>query len=156
MTIAALAKQLNVSTMTIYRRCDKKGLKIKNLRDDKTGELTAEGVAAIASLFDATAPQNAITEDTTRTPQGANSVTQPAQQGPGPGLVDVLQAKLDGLNALLEQVTAERDALRGQVAALTAALEREQADRASERRLLTGSGDDAGTSRRRWWPWGKR
>jgi hypothetical protein len=148
MTLTDMAKQLNVSTMTIYRRCEKNGVVIGDLRDSSTGKLTSEGVAVIASLFDTTTPQKAITDDTTRTPHEHNDDTQHAAQA----ACDVLQARLDGANAIIEQLTGERDDLRRQVAALTAALQAEQADRQAERRLLTG-GDlaEAAEPRRHWW-----
>lgn len=152
MTVTGIAKQLNVSTMTVYRRCKKNGVLLDDLRDSETGELTAAGVAAIASLFDATGPQTALTDDTTRMSQGYDGVAQTASQA----ACDVLQARLDGANAVIEQLTSERDELRRQVAALTAALAAEQEDRQAERRLLTGDVGEAGQSRRRWWPWARR
>jgi len=156
MTITGIAKQLNVSTMTIYRRCKKNGIALDDLRDTETGELTAAGASVIASLFDATGPQTALTGDATRTSQGYDGVAQTASQA----ACDVLQARLDGANAVIEQLTSERDDLRRQVAALTAALEREQTDRQAERRLLTagvdGEAGEAAQPRRRWWPWARR
>lgn len=160
MTITDMAKQLEVSTMTIYRRAKKKGIVLEDLRDDDTKQLTAEGVAVIASLFDTTAPQTAPTDDATRIQHGANSDTQPASQGQETALAAVrvaeLTATVDGLRGLIDQLTGERDELRRQVAALTAALEREQADRQAERRLLTGGDGDGTQPRRRWWQWGRR
>ena len=159
MTITDMAKQLNVSTMTIYRRCKKSGVKLDELRDASNGRLTSEGVAIIASLFDATMPQMAVTDDATQLQPDHNSETQPTPQGASTSdmavQVAALTATVDGMRVLIEQLTSERDALREQVAALTAALQAEQADRQHERRLLTG-GQDAG-SRRRWrWPWERR
>lgn len=158
MTITGMAKQLGVSTMTIYRRCKKNGVDIESLRDDVNGELSAAGVAAIASLFDATAPQRAITGDVTQIQPDHNGVAQTMPQGPGAGAAAVLQAKLDGAIALIEQLTGERDALREQVAALQAALAAEQADRQAERRLLTAGveGEADSHGRRRWWQWLRR
>lgn len=138
MTITAMAKQLGVSTMTIYRRCEKNSVNIKDLRDDASGELTAEGVAVIASLFDTTSPQTAITDDTTRLQRD----TQTASQAEAAATIAVLQAKLEGVAELVSQLTGERDSLREQLAAAQAALAAEQADRQAERRLLTGSVDD--------------
>ena len=144
MTLTEMAKQLNVSSMTIYRRLKKNGYEIGSMRDVSTGELTAAGVSVIASLFDATVPQQTATGDATRMQQGATDNAT------------VLQAQLDGAMALIEQLTSERDDLRKQVAALTAALQREQDDRQAERRLLTGDTGEAARSRRRWWPWARR
>ena len=163
MTITEMAKQLEVSTMTIYRRCKKKGIDVAELRDADTGHLSAAGVAAIASLFDATRPQGAITGDATQVQPIYNGDAQTASQGlvgDSTATVAVLQAKLDGANALIVQLTGERDALREQLAAAQAALAAEQADRQHERRLLTGDvgdGGEAGQSRRVWrWPWARR
>lgn len=158
MTVTAMAKQLGVSTMSIYRRCKKNGVNIGELRDGASGDLTAAGVATIAALFDATSPRTALTGDATQIQQDYNGDAQTASQGASAA---VLQAKLDGMMALVEQLTSERDDLRRQVAALTAALEREQTDRQHERRLLTGGsagdGGEAGQPRRGWrWPWARR
>ena len=150
MTVVNLARQLGVSTMTIYRRAKKRGIVLNELRDDLTGELTAEGVATLAALFDATGAEMTATRDATRPAQGCNTETQWGDVGGAA----VLQARLDGAMALIEQRTSERDDLRRQVealaAALAAALATEQADRQDERRLLTGRG-------RGWrWPWARR
>ena len=147
--------------MTIYRRCKKRGVLLDDLRDTDTGELTAEGVSMIAALFDVTTPQMAITDDATRTSQGYDSDTQTASHGASTASMAVrvaeLTATVDGQRVLIEQLTSERDELRRQVAALTAALEREQTDRQAERRLLTaGDSGEAAQPRRRWWPWGRR
>lgn len=154
MTITAMARQLGVSTMTIYRRCKKNGVNLDDLRGEATGELSAAGVAVIASLFDATTPQMAFTDDATQMPQDNNSDAQTALQA----ACDVLQARLDGANAMIEQLTGERDELRRQVAALQAALAAEQADRQAERLLLTGGAPCNQTDQpRRWrWPWARR
>lgn len=156
MTITSMAKQLGVSTMTIYRRAKKKGVAIEELRDTETGELTSAGVAVIASLFDATTPQAALTGDATQIQPDYNGDAQTASQGPGAASTAVLQAKLDGMTALVEQLTSERDALREQLAAAQAALAAEQADRQAERRLLTGDVGEGAQPRRRWWPWARR
>ena len=134
MTLTEMAKQLNVSAMTIYRKLKKNGVKIDELRDPDTGELTAAGVSVIASLFDATAPQQHVTAPQQHVTGDATRLQQVTTDD-----ATVLQAKLDGATALIEQLTSERDDLRKQVAALTAALQREQDDRQAERRLLTGN-----------------
>lgn len=153
-----MAKQLNVTTMTIYRRLEKNGLNIADLRDGDKGPLTSEGVAIIASLFDTTTPQTALTGDATPTQPGYNPAGNGGITGPSDDSTAVLRAKLDGMTALVEQLTSERDALREQLAAAQAALAAEQADRQAERRLLTGGvdGEPAAQPRRRWrWPWAR-
>lgn len=159
MKLSKLSKQLGVTPMTVYRRLEKKGININELRDGPRGELTSAGVATIAALFDTTTPQTALTGDVTTTQPGYNSTGKGDITGPLDGPAAVLQAKLDGANALIEQLTSERDALREQLAATQALLAAEQADRGQERRLLTG-GDaqpgEAGQPRRRWWAWWRK
>lgn len=161
MTITALARQLGCSTMTIYRRCEKNGIVVGDYRDGPNGEVSAEGVAVIAALFDTTGPQTAFTGDATQLQPDYNDDAQTTSQGPGAASAAILQAKLDGAVALIEQLTSERDELRRQLAAVQAALAAEQADRQAERRLLTGSvggelGEAAAQPRRRWrWPWAR-
>ena len=140
MTITAIAKQLNVSTMTIYRRLKRAGVNVDDLRDAKTGEVTAAGASLIASLFDGAtqAAQQVITGDATGGATG-DAVT-----------VAVLQAKLDAATDTIERLEAERDRLLKQLDAVTAALQTEQADRQHERLLLTGS-DGNGQQRAHWW-----
>ena len=153
-----MAKQLNVTTMTIYRRLEKNGLNIADLRDGDKGPLTSEGVAIIASLFDTTTPQTALTGDATPTQPDYNPAGNGGITGPLDDSAAVLRAKLDGAQALIEQLTGERDRLAAQVTALQAALAAEQADRQAERRLLTGGvdGEPAAQPRRRWrWPWAR-
>lgn len=158
MTLTDMAKQLGVTTMTIYRRCEKNGVNIADLRDGAKGPLTSEGVAVIASMFDTTTPQTALTGDATPTQPGYNPGDGSTVTGPLDDSTAVLRAKLDGMTALVEQLTGERDALREQLAAAQAALAAEQADRQSERRYLTGGvdGEPAAQPRRRWrWPWAR-
>ncbi len=139
MTLTALADQLNTTTMTIYRRLKRNGLTIDELRDTATGELTQVGVSTIAALFDATG-------GTSTEPAAEHGATSETEQGAtGDALaVAVLEAKLEGAAALIEQLTSERDELRRQLAAALAALAAEQADRQQERRLLTGATADVG------------
>lgn len=150
--------------MTVYRRCKKSGVAIDELRDGPNGELSSAGVAVIASLFDTTTPQTALTGDATQLQPDCNDDTQTASQGPGAAdmavQVAALTATVDGLRGMVEILTSERDELRRQLAAAQAALAAEQADRQAERRLLTGSvggdGGEAGQPRRRWWAWWRR
>lgn len=152
-----MAKQLGVSTMTIYRRCEKNGVNVDDLRDGPRGPLTSDGVSIIASMFDTTTPQTALADDATQTSQDMSHTTQDTSQGPGAASAAVLQAKLDGMVALVDQLTGERDELRRQLAAAQAALAAEQADRQAERRLLTGGDEVQHTQpRRRWWGWWRR
>lgn len=157
MTLAAMARQLNTTTMTIYRRLKRNGVSIEELRDSNTGNLTPAGASIIASLFDepaATAPeqpaQRDVTADTEQTATGQN--------GGSWGECDVLRAQLDGARELIGQLTGERDELRRQLATAQAALAAEQADRANERRLLTAGSvqDDDRRPRRGLFGWFKK
>jgi len=149
MTITAIAKELNTSTMTIYRRLKKAGVNLEDLRDEKSREISPAGASVIASLFSS--------DEVAQAGEGA-------AQGLSVGGVElsaaVLQARLDGAEALIEHLTDERDQLREQVKQLTAALLAEQADRVQERQLLT-VGSTEGTeaqppARRLRWPWSRR
>lgn len=153
MTLTEMAKRLDTSTMTIYRRLKAAGMDIRELRDDKN-QLTPAGMSVIASMFDGAAGQKQDINGTIPAQQNATDDATRAQQAGGSVVTsypataaDVLQAKLDGANALIEQLTGERDELRRQLDAALAALAAEQADRANERRLLTGSDPQRG----HWW-----
>lgn len=158
MTITAIAKGLNVSPMTIYRRLKKAGISLDGLRD-ANGEITAAGASVIASLFDA--PQDA-TEGRSGDATECNTVASQAAQHDGSGdsagqmaasaQVEVLTAKLEAAVEKISMLEAERDRLVDQLAAVTAALEREQADRQSERLLLTG-GQDENSQKRGFLAW---
>ena len=150
MTLAAIAKQLDVSTMTIYRRLRKAGINLDGLRDSN-GEITAAGASVIASLFDA--PQGAMdatTDDATEcnsdTQHDATRPSSSAQQDESiaaAAQIAILTAQLDAANQTIERIEAERDRLTVQLNAAMAALEREQIDRQNERLLLTGGNTES-------------
>lgn len=160
MTLKAIADELNVTTMTVYRRLSRAGIDIKALRAEGTNEITVEGAGIIASLFKNTT----TTEDNEAAQQvimdvlnsNRTSVTS-TTDGATAAQVASLTAKAEGLERLVTQLEGERDRLQQQVIALTAALEREQADRQHERQLLTAGtvpGTEPATTSRRWkWPW---
>lgn len=136
MTLAEMARQLNTSTMTIYRRLDKAGVRIADLRDADTGEITAEGVAVIGGLFTATG----VTGSTTNATNSGVTRTQPTTQHDAqPSEVEaaVLRERVQGLADKLATVEAERDRLREQVDTLTAMLQTEQRQRV----LMLGDGN---------------
>lgn len=153
MTLAAISKQLNVSTMTVYRRLRKAGISLDGLRDSN-GEITSAGASLIASLFDA--PQDATqgaANDVTRcnseaqrdTTQGATPppVGEALRSAEDAAQIAVLTAQLDAACDTIARLEAERDRLVAQLDAAAEALEREQRDRANERLLLTGGGGEA-------------
>lgn len=148
MTLTDVAKELNVTTMTIYRRLKRAGVNVADLRDVSTGELTAEGVAIIGGLFDATKTNTASHDDTTRTQPTIQPDAQPVDVD---SMVEaaVLRVKLEAMEDKLSMLTAERDALREQVNTLSVLLKTEQDARV---RLL-----EADTTRRRgWFAWFRR
>ena len=165
MTLKAIADELNTTTMTIYRRLEKKSINIGELRDADTGEITPAGAAVIASLFKNTGTtddndrvKQIITDVLTGDAQAATG--EAAQQTPGSSgteaaQVAALMATVDGLRALVAQLEGERDELRRQLSQVTAALQAEQADRQQERRALTaGTGESTGSAQdqqRRGW-----
>lgn len=130
MTLKALAEEMHVSVMTIYRRAGKAGVDIKGLRGPD-GDLTSEGVAVLASLFDTTTP-------------GSTDTTEDAQHqyNTDDNTVEVarLTAEVDGLRRLVE-------VLEGQVADLRARLDASEAERRQRDQLLL----PAGGGLRGWW-----
>lgn len=153
MTLKAIADELNTTTMTIYRRLEKKSINIGELRDADTGEITPAGAAVIASLFKNTG----TTDDNDRVKQIITDVLtgDAAQQTPGSSgteaaQVAALMATVDGLRALVAQLEGERDELRRQLSQVTAALQAEQADRQQERLALTAGSTDSAQQRRGW------
>ena len=142
MTLTDVAKELNVTTMTVYRRLKRAGVNVADLRDDSTGELTSEGVAVIGGLFDATGANTASHDDATRTQPTTQPDAHPVDMD---SMVEaaVLRVKLEAMEDKLSMVTAERDRLREQVNTLTVMLKTEQDARV---RLL-----EADTTRRRGW-----
>ena len=124
-----MAKELNVSAMTVYRRMKRAGVDVAELRDDATGELTSEGVAVIGSLFDATGQQAAQQADATRTQPAAQPDTQPAEVEAA-----VLRVKLEASEATVQRLEDEVQRLRGECDRLVSMLEVEQRQR---QQLLT-------------------
>ena len=118
MTLKAIADELGTTTMTIYRRLERSGLTIKELRDDETGEITMDGVGIIASLFKNTtttesndAAQQLLTDVLNSNRTGATGSTDNTTAAQ----VAALTATVDGLNRLVEQLESERDELRRQL-----------------------------------------
>lgn len=127
-TITGMAKELNVSAMTIYRRMKRAGVDVAELRDDATGELTSEGVAIIGNLFSTTG--------TTTSTTGSATQPQPAPQPVAEVEAAVLRAKLDAAEDTVARLDAECERLRQQVDTLTAMLQAEQQQR--QRLLMDG------------------
>lgn len=116
MTITALARELNVTTMTIYRRLKRAGVDLDQLRGPEGGELSPAGVDMIRGLFSA-----------------SERPTEPTITDDG----NVLSARLEAAQNTIKRLESERDNLIHQLDALFSALEREQADRQQERQTWT-------------------
>ena len=136
MTITGIARDLNVSPMTVYRKCRKNGVDLGSLRD-KNGKISQHGASVIASLFDATGEQDPQTSDSP-----ANNVSQAVE-------IAVLRERVTALSDQLKAVYDERDRLREQVDRLTGLLEAEQRQR---QQLLT----DGSQQRRGLFAWLRR
>lgn len=130
MTITSLARDLNTTPMTIYRRLRKEGIEIKDLRGDGgKGDLSQYGVTVISALYDRSRSDGA-TDDCNSDATLPDHDTQHA----------VILAKLEAAEERCRMLEAERDRLLIQLQSVTDALQREQADRTLERQqLLTGS-----------------
>lgn len=118
MTLAEMARQLNTTTMTIYRRLHKAGLKIADMRDADTGEITAEGMAVIGGLFTTT---GATTTTTTRTQPTTQHDAQPADVEAA-----VLRERCKALEDTVQRLDAECERLRVERDKLLTMLESEQ------------------------------
>lgn len=132
MTLKQLAGELHVSVMTVYRRAERAGVRVQDLRGDD-GELTSEGVALLASMFDSTTP----------TTEGATDSTTPAahEAHTEHNAVEVarLEAEVAGLRRLV-------DTLEAQVADLRSRLDASEAERRGQSQLLLTGGGFRG-----WW-----
>jgi predicted RNase H-like nuclease (RuvC/YqgF family) len=128
MTLAEIARQLNTSTMTVYRRLDKAGVKIADLRDADTGEVTAEGLAVIGGLFNTTGATQPTTDTTTSSATRTQHTTQrDAQQVEVEAAV--LRERCKALEDTVQRLDAECERLRQQVDTLTQMLQTEQRQR---------------------------
>lgn len=107
MTIADLAKDLGVSTRTIYRRVERAGLKIADMRTED-GQLTSDGAQTLAALFDTIDRDNDC--DRQRHDAGQHKAKTTKTDEPCHALALELaevKAKLEGLereNVLLRQM----------------------------------------------------
>ena len=146
MTIKEMASELGTSVPTLYRKLKDAGIDIKGLRDAE-GRLTPAGASTIASLFDG--PQASL-----RTSQdGLNTVSQTVSSD-NTALrieVEVLRAKLEGMETTVEMLRAEldrqradADQLRGERDRLLTLLEAEQ----KQRQVFLLDGDRRGVP---WW-----
>ena len=102
MNVTQLAKHLGISKPTLYKRVKDAGLQLDDLRES-TGELTAQGAAAISALFDDKTP--VLTE--TRNADQHQHLTQVDAE------LRIVREQLDAAkreNDLLREVLASKDA----------------------------------------------
>lgn len=134
MTIKELAEQLNVSPRTIYRRADKSGVSITDLREED-GQLKPEAYQILAALFDnvghdATRDNDVTVNDMTETkrPTSATNDTR----------VTELMAELAHARGKIEGLERENELLRQMVEKTerVAAEWKEQADRAQQIQVM--------------------
>lgn len=130
-TLKQLAEELSVSTMTLYRRASRAGVRVQDLRGED-GELTSEGVALLASMFDSTTP----------TTEGATDSTTPAAHEAHTEHNEVEVARLEAEVAGLRRLV---DVLEGQVADLRQRLDMAEQERRQRDQLLLPGGF------RGWW-----
>ena len=117
MTIREVAQQTGLSHQAIYKRIKAQGLKLEDLKDKKTGQLSPEGEAILRDLF-------SIEPQPEEKPSEDNS------------------EELRGLRNQVAELTTEVEKLRNQVATLENerdflrdALEREQKNLEREQQL---------------------
>lgn len=125
MTLAEVARQLNTTTMTVYRRLNRAGLKIADMRDADTGEITAEGVAVIGGLFTTTGATQPATDTTTTSTTRTQHTTQHDAQ-PADVEAAVLRERCKALEDTVQRLDAECERLRVERDKLLAMLEGEQ------------------------------
>ena len=111
MTIKEVAQQTGLSHQAIYKRLKARGIKLDDIRDKSTGQLTPQGEAVITELFQVTA-----------------SIPPEEKKAETP-----VETEVEKLNAQVAELTTEVEKLRNQVATLEnerdflrATLEREQ------------------------------
>lgn len=123
MTVQEVAAKLGVAPVTIYRRLRKRGIEPDTLRAG--GELTEEGAAVIASLFDDVHVQGK---------QALHGVSDDTLQDDASVRVHVLEAKLEAAEARVADLLEERTRLQAEVSSLLGMLRTEQEGR---QQLLT-------------------
>lgn len=126
MTIKEMAAKLGTSVPTLYRKVKDAGIDIKGLRDAE-GRLTPAGITTIASLFDGSqgplsasqgvlgGPSQTVSDNTSRYVSDDTAMMVE---------VEVLRAKLEGMETTVEMLRAELDRLRAEAEGLKAERDR--------------------------------
>jgi len=118
-TIKELAEKTGLTQQAIYKRLKSNGLDLKSLKDKATGHFTAEGLQAVAQLFelditDTTTPHTEPQESAAPVENGVESEVEKLKKE-----VERLTTEVEKLNNLnstmvekVEALESERDYLR--------------------------------------------
>lgn len=118
MTINEVAQLYGVSHQAVYKRIKSAGLKLAELKDKATGQLTPEGEEKVVGLF---AAENAgPPPDSTKVAELRNEVEKLRPE------VEKLRNQVENLEEKLKTVTEERDYLRTTLDATNKNLENAQ------------------------------
>lgn len=97
MTIKEVAEQTGLSHQAIYKRLKARGIKLDDIRDKATGQITPEGGTVIAELF----------------PVTASSIPEEKK-----AVDNQVESQVEKLRNQVAELTAEVEKLRNQVATL--------------------------------------
>lgn len=140
MTIAEMARQLNTSRNTLYRRLKENGVDVKQLRDSE-GQLTQYGMSAIAALFDG------VTDETQHDTELHGTVNSSDTQNTGKfdtqSVMDVsnMSLRIVQLETQCEMLKRENDMLRDFLEATTQTYKAAQSD--ARQRLEQAANENA-------------
>ncbi len=112
MTLRDIATRAGVSHQAVYQKLKKKGIKVEDLRNKESGELTGEGMAILLELFPAA--KNDQVECSTKDESSKSSnatIGNKAVEQLGKE-IDRLNAELSKMKVQLDAITDERDFLR--------------------------------------------
>lgn len=123
MTMEKLAEGLHISVRTLYRRAEKNGVNIASLRDE-AGQLTSEGVQALAALFDK--DDKTVTRE-----RHDNDTTKTADMAERDARIHELELELATVKAKLDGVEHENELLRQMVESW-----KEQAEHAQQLHMM--------------------
>lgn len=112
MNVTQLAKHLGISKPTLYKRVKDAGLQLDDLRDKTTGELTAQGAATIAALFDDKTPVPAETPNARLTQLDADLLIVRGQLDAAQRECDLLREVLAAKDAEIQRLTTDLEAWR--------------------------------------------
>ncbi len=111
MTVKDIATRAGVSHQAVYQKLKKRGIRIEDLRDKETGELTGEGMAILLKLFPlADETVECSTNDESSKLEGAISQDEVIERLGKE--IDRLKSELSIKKIQLEAITDERDFLR--------------------------------------------